>query len=162
GKVADIVVASGEPFGAKTKVLEIWIDGKRYEVPEKKSPSFAKASEGKAGSDSSSEARSAKEETDIRPWPGREDAPVATPKAGIVRGATIWSEGPAGILENADLVVADGRIVAVGKGLSAPAGAVEVDGRGKHVTPGIIDSHSHTAVDGQVNEFTHSVTAEVR
>ena len=163
GKVANIVVASGEPFGAKTKVLEIWIDGRRYEVPEKepssgKASSFAKASE----DESDGKASKAAEQTDVRPWPGREDTPVATPKAVVLRGATIWTEGPAGILENADIVVADGRIVAVGKNLSAPAGAVEVDGRGKHVTPGIIDSHSHTAVDGQVNEFTHSVTAEVR
>jgi imidazolonepropionase-like amidohydrolase len=156
GKVADIVVASGEPFGARTKVVEIWIDGKRYEVPEKKSPG------GKGGGGGESEKPPAPLEADIRAWPGREDAPVATPKAVVVRGATVWTEGPAGIIENADLVVSDGRIVAVGKGLSAPAGAVEVDGRGKHVTPGIIDSHSHTAVDGQVNEFTHSVTAEVR
>ena len=56
----------------------------------------------------------------------------------------------------------DGKIVAVGKALAAPPGAVEVDGRGKHVTPGIIDAHSHTAIDGQVNEGTHAVTAEVR
>jgi len=74
----------------------------------------------------------------------------------------VWTEGSAGILENADLVVSGGKVVAVGKGLSAPAGALEVDGRGKHVTPGIIDAHSHTAVDGDVNEGTHNVTAEVR
>ena len=65
-------------------------------------------------------------------------------------------------LENADLVVSGGKVVAVGRGLAAPAGAIEVDGRGKHVTPGIIDAHSHTAIDGQVNEGTHAVTAEVR
>jgi imidazolonepropionase-like amidohydrolase len=79
-----------------------------------------------------------------------------------VRGATIWTEGAAGILENADLLVSGGRIAGVGRGLARPAGALEVDGRGRHVTPGIIDAHSHTAVDGQVNEFTHNVTAEVR
>jgi len=80
----------------------------------------------------------------------------------VVRGATVWTQGPAGILENADLVVSGGKVVAVGKNLTAPAGAIEIDGRGKHVTPGIIDAHSHTAVDGDVNEGTHNVTAEVR
>ena len=44
----------------------------------------------------------------------------------------------------------------------SPAGAVVVDGTGKHVTPGLIDAHSHIAIDGDVNEASHSVTAEVR
>ena len=79
-----------------------------------------------------------------------------------MRGGTVWTQGPAGILENADLVAMGGKITAVGRGLSAPAGAHEIDGRGRHVTPGLIDAHSHTAVDGQVNEFTHNVSAEVR
>src|SRR5262249_27289715 len=100
--------------------------------------------------------------TDIRPLPAREGGPLAQPRAVVVRGATIWTEGPSGTVENADLLVVDGRIAAVGKNLSAPAGAVEIDGHGKHVTPGIIDAHSHTAIDGEVNEFTHTVTAEVR
>ncbi|HEY6064546.1 MAG TPA: amidohydrolase, partial [Thermoanaerobaculia bacterium] len=102
------------------------------------------------------------EESDARPLPARDDGPVAAPKAVIVRGATIWTQGPAGVLENADLVVSGGKVVAVGRGLAAPAGATEIDARGKHVTPGIVDAHSHTAIDGQVNEGTNAVTAEVR
>src|SRR5204863_1945910 len=46
--------------------------------------------------------------------------------------------------------------------LAAPQGALEVDGHGMHLTPGIVDRHSHTGVDGQVNEGTHAVSAEVR
>ena len=69
-----------------------------------------------------------------------------------MRGATIWTEGPQGILENADMVVVDGKIAAIGSGLAAPAGASRWTGRGKHVSPGIIDCHSHTAIDGNVNE----------
>ncbi len=56
----------------------------------------------------------------------------------------------------------DGRIAAVGKDLEAPPGAVVVDARGRHITPGIIDAHSHTAIRGGVNEATQAVTAEVR
>jgi hypothetical protein len=48
------------------------------------------------------------------------------------------------------LILAPGR---VGRGLAAPTGAVEVDGRGKHVTPGIIDAHSHTAMAGKDATF---------
>ncbi len=84
------------------------------------------------------------------------------PAAVLVRGATVWTVGPGGRLEGADLLVRGGRIAAVGPGLEAPAGAVVIDATGKHVTPGLIDAHSHTAIDGGVNEGSDIVTAEVR
>jgi len=84
------------------------------------------------------------------------------PVALLVRNATIWTEGPQGILEGADLLVRAGKIAAVGKSLAAPAGALVVDATGKHLAPGIIDEHSHSAILGDVNECTNSVTAEVR
>ncbi|MGE5412901.1 MAG: amidohydrolase family protein [Syntrophomonadaceae bacterium] len=154
GKIADLVVETGEPFDEKSRVVEIWVDGARIEPraekPEKKDETAPAAEKAPAA------------KMDVRPAPAREAGPVAAPRAVVVRGATVWTQGPAGILENADVLVVDGRISAVGKGLAAPAGALEVDGRGKHVTPGIIDAHSHTAIDGDVNEGTHNVTAEVR
>jgi len=84
------------------------------------------------------------------------------PAAVLVRGATVWTAGPQGILEDADVLVKDGKIAAVGKNLSAPGGAVTIDAHGKHLAPGIIDEHSHSAILGNVNECTHSVTCEVR
>lgn len=84
------------------------------------------------------------------------------PAAVVVRHATIWTQGPQGVLEDADLLVQKGRVAAVGRNLKAPSGAVEIDGRGKYVSPGIIDAHSHIAVSGGVNEATHAVTSEVR
>ncbi len=86
----------------------------------------------------------------------------AQPRSVLVQGATIWTMGPEGRIDDGDLLVKDGRIVAVGRGLDAPAGAVVVDGRGKHVTPGLIDAHSHTALSGNLNEASHAVTTEVR
>jgi imidazolonepropionase-like amidohydrolase len=80
----------------------------------------------------------------------------------LVRNATVWTSGPQGVLENADLLVRAGKIAAVGKGLAAPRGAVVVDAAGKHVAPGIIDEHSHSAILGNVNECTNSLTCEVR
>src|SRR5690606_29359652 len=50
-------------------------------------------------------------------------------------------------LDGADVLMADGRIVAVGRGLEAPEGATRVDGTGQWVTPGIIDVHSHPGFD---------------
>ncbi len=89
------------------------------------------------------------------PWP--ED-----PGTVLVRGATIWTVGPQGVLEDADLLVRDGRIAAVGSGLEAPEGALVIEAAGRHVTPGLIDAHSHTAIAGGVNEGSHISTAEVR
>ncbi|MCE9604121.1 MAG: amidohydrolase family protein [Planctomycetia bacterium] len=77
-------------------------------------------------------------------------------------GATVWTCGKAGKIENAVVLVELGRIKAVGRDLAVPAGATVVDVKGKHLTPGIIDCHSHIATDGGVNEASHSVTSEVR
>src|SRR5262249_35117061 len=84
------------------------------------------------------------------------------PAAVLVRDATIWTQGPQGTLEHADLPVKAGKIAAVGYHLTAPSGALVVDARGRQVTPGVIDCHNHWAILGDVNECTNSVTAEVR
>ncbi len=61
----------------------------------------------------------------------------------LIRNATVWTmEDDTRVLENTDVLIQDGKIKAVGKNLSA-AGARVIDGTGKHVTPGIIDEHSH-------------------
>ncbi len=85
----------------------------------------------------------------------------AQPEALFVTNATIWTSGPQGKLENADMLMRAGKIVQIGKGLVAPAGAVVIDANGKHVTPGLIDAHSHSAADG-INEGGQAVTSEVR
>jgi imidazolonepropionase-like amidohydrolase len=92
---------------------------------------------------------------------GRVAAPEQ-PKTVLVQGATIWTSGPQGTLQNADLLVTSGKISAVGPGLKAPGGALVIDGKGLHVTPGIVDCHSHTAISRGVNESSHAVTCEVR
>ncbi|MDT8439325.1 MAG: amidohydrolase family protein [Wenzhouxiangellaceae bacterium] len=80
----------------------------------------------------------------------------------VVRNATLWTATADGILEQADLLVRAGKIVAVGRDLDVPRGALDIDGTGLHVTPGIIDAHSHAAIIGGVNEATDISTAQVR
>jgi imidazolonepropionase-like amidohydrolase len=86
-----------------------------------------------------------------------------------VRGATIL-DGEGGWIDNGTLILADGKVAAVGgAGTPIPAGAMVVDGSGKFVTPGIIDIHSHLgdypspAVDAHDdgNEATSPVTPDV-
>jgi imidazolonepropionase-like amidohydrolase len=59
------------------------------------------------------------------------------------------------------ILIRNGKIAEIGANVTVPAGAKVIDGRGKWVTPGIIDAHSHTANEG-INEGSQSVTAEVR
>ena len=80
----------------------------------------------------------------------------------LVSGATIWTSGPQGRIEDGDLLVRDGQIEAVGRELQAPRNAIVIDAVGKHVTAGLIDSHSHTAISRSVNESGSAVTVEVR
>ncbi|MHC4107340.1 MAG: amidohydrolase, partial [Planctomycetota bacterium] len=47
-------------------------------------------------------------------------------------------------------------------GYDPPPDAVIIDASGRHITPGLIDCHSHTGIDGGVNEWSQAVTAEVR
>jgi imidazolonepropionase-like amidohydrolase len=86
----------------------------------------------------------------------------------LIQGATVLT-GTGERLDNTDILLKDGVIAAIGAHLAAPDGAVIVDARGRTVTPGIIDIHSHLGVypspaissmqDG--NEATAPVTANV-
>jgi imidazolonepropionase-like amidohydrolase len=79
----------------------------------------------------------------------------------IVRNATVWTQGPQGRLEGADVLVRQGEVVEVGVDLTAPRGAMEVDATGKHVTPGLIDPHIHSGTHG-TNETGSAIVPEVR
>jgi imidazolonepropionase-like amidohydrolase len=64
-----------------------------------------------------------------------------------------------GNIEHGSILIRDGRIAAVGADLKAPEGATVMDAKGQFVMPGIIDCHSHIAVDGSVNEGSVSVSS---
>src|SRR5437773_3092244 len=86
----------------------------------------------------------------------------------LIRNATIMTATGQEI-RNGSILFKDGRIVAVGEKVDAPADAAVVDGAGKYVTPGLIDDHSHlgvyaapgTEAESDGNEATNPVTAEV-
>jgi imidazolonepropionase-like amidohydrolase len=78
----------------------------------------------------------------------------------LIRNATILTVSH-GTIGKGDILIKDGKIAAVGGTLKAPADAVVIDATGQFVTPGIIDCHSHIAVDGSVNEGSVSVSSMV-
>ncbi|MSP93380.1 MAG: amidohydrolase [Myxococcales bacterium] len=110
--------------------------------------------------------------------PGGAPPPTAQPDAvraprlhpaTLLRGATLWT-ATGEVLDATDLLLRDNRIAAIGKDLAAPSGALILDVRGKIVTPGLVDMHSHLGVypmppgkahaDG--NEMTQPTTPMVR
>jgi imidazolonepropionase-like amidohydrolase len=78
----------------------------------------------------------------------------------LVRNATVWTNEATGVVQNADVLIQNGKIAQFGKNLST-VGAKVIDGTGKHLTNGIFDEHSHIALYS-INEGSQSVTAEVR
>ena len=66
-----------------------------------------------------------------------------------------------GNISNGSIYIKDGKIAAVGKDVHAPASATVVDAGGKYLTPGLIDSHSHIALDEDVNEATSPITPQM-
>jgi imidazolonepropionase-like amidohydrolase len=102
----------------------------------------------------------------VNPYPSTYRAGTATTT--LIRGATVLT-GTGARLDSADVLIANGKIEAVGPSLSAPAAARVVDANGRWVTPGLIDVHSHLGVypspgvnaHGDGNEATDPVTANV-
>lgn len=83
-----------------------------------------------------------------------------TSKNVLFKNVTVWTNEKEGILEETDVLIKNGKIVSVGKNLS-DASAIVIDGKGKHLTSGIIDEHSHIAISRGVNEGGHNSSAEV-
>ena len=89
-------------------------------------------------------------------------AAQAAPREMLIQNATILTASH-GTIRNGSILIRDGKIAAVGENLKArDANARIIDATGKFVMPGIIDCHSHTAGEGNINEGTLSVTAMVR
>jgi imidazolonepropionase-like amidohydrolase len=106
----------------------------------------------------------------IDPFPSTYRAPPSPDL--LIRGAIVL-DGAGARLDGADVLTHAGKVVAVGRGLKAPAGAAEVDGRGRWVTPGVVDIHSHDGVyvlpltdidrdSGDVAELSDPNAADIR
>ena len=112
----------------------------------------------------------AKRHSDAGPKNAAKSAPpFAQQHDVLIRGATVWT-GEGKVLQGADVLLASGKIAAIGKALKATEGAVVVPAGGRILTPGLVDMHSHLGVypapyakahaDG--NEMTQPLTPMVR
>jgi imidazolonepropionase-like amidohydrolase len=166
GKIADVVAWSGEPFTKDAKARMVFVDGQLYEPEETPPPSpspKAEAGGADGGSGGTVESPQLNSERGIAALGPHSRASVTTgPILVAIVGGTILTVGPQGTIEKGTVLIRDGKIAAVGRDVEVPAGATVIDASGRYVMPGIIDCHSHTAIEGSVNECSDSVTAEVR
>ena len=80
----------------------------------------------------------------------------------LIKDATILTVTKDGTIAKGSILVKDGKIAAVGPDLAAPEGIAVIDATGLVAMPGIIDTHSHMAIQGGVNEMTLSIVPEIR
>jgi imidazolonepropionase-like amidohydrolase len=97
-------------------------------------------------------------------YPNSKRGPIEKPEVILFKQFTLWTCEKAGILKDHDILVKNGKIQKIGKNLTIEPSldARIIKGKGKHLTPGIIDCHSHAMILGGVNESTLPSTAMVR
>jgi imidazolonepropionase-like amidohydrolase len=171
GKIANAVAWSGEPFAKDSKVKLVFVDGQLHQPEEETRPVGGGGPGGPGGPRPVDDAKAAPGSAPAAPAPASSPAATASPQAApvapasgtiAITGGSILTMGPQGTIEKGVLVLRDGKIAAVGAGVQVPAGARVIDASGRYVLPGLIDAHSHTAIEGSVNEGSAIVTAEVR
>ena len=96
----------------------------------------------------------------IHPFTAYGRAELPTREDILFKNATVWTNEKEDILQNTDVLVQKGKIVKIGRNLSAD-GVKVIDATGMHLTPGLIDEHSHIALDA-TNEMGQAITSEVR
>ncbi len=86
----------------------------------------------------------------------------------IIRNATVWTNESQGVLRETDVLIVDGKIAHVGPKLDLSIiypkkipNILTIDAKGLHLTPGIVDEHSHIAISRGVNESGQANSAEV-
>jgi imidazolonepropionase-like amidohydrolase len=158
GKIANVVVATGEPFARDTRIRMVFVDGKLFEPPATETPRNTTENRGEGRGAAPAETPAA---TSKKPVVKPGSYITATPKEVLIKNATILTVSK-GTIKNGSVLVRDGKIAAVGAGITASADAKIIDATGRFVMPGIIDAHSHLAIEGGGNESTSPVTPNVR
>jgi imidazolonepropionase-like amidohydrolase len=147
GKIANLVVTRGDLFADDGRIVHVFVDGVRYEV----------AATVPVGRQAAARAEEGDRNADVE---GLLRGAVPAAKDFAIRNATILTVTK-GTIRNGTVVIRGGVITAVGARVPIPSDVQVIDGTGKYVMPGIIDAHSHMAVDGGNNESSESVVPEV-
>jgi imidazolonepropionase-like amidohydrolase len=181
GKIANLTIVDGKGYlDPESRVREVWVDGRNYHVQPakevaKKDESADKEKEAKAQAEKEKKDAESKELQNKRvarsPMEGRGAVsqngmfgPYDSETTVSFNFGTIWTSGKEGRLEDGFLRTLGGKIVGLGQGGNGggrKSTVVQLK-QGVHITPGLIDAHSHSAILGAVNESTLPSTAMVR
>ncbi|MCS7091218.1 MAG: amidohydrolase family protein [Verrucomicrobiota bacterium] len=166
GRLANFtVVAGGSYFDPAATIRQVWIRGRVYRLSADLETGLAqvsKAPDAAARDREAEEARQADRVRRIARSPLDDVGVLRSPTALKLVNATLWTCSAAGVIPSGQMLIRDGRILAVGRSVPGDPDAEVLDAAGCHVTPGLIDAHSHTAILGAVNEATLPSTAMVR
>ena len=161
GKLAHIVLMTGEFDDSRTEVKTVVIETGKFEYNAKAKP--LKANKRKviaAGKPAKQDWR----RTGQLPSELKSDRlrrPFRTNGDVLIKNATVLT-GTGKTLKNTSILILKGKFKAIGRNLKAPRGVRVIDATGRYVMPGIIDTHSHIMITSGVNEATQSITPEVR
>jgi imidazolonepropionase-like amidohydrolase len=161
GKAAHLVVMAGDFHDPAAHVRHVFADTAHfeYDAPARK----AEAGDTKPGQTQPARARAgdAIPDTQLTELDADRKPRLRTGGNVLLRGATVLTVTH-GTLAQTDVLVQRGKIVRLGKNLNTPAGVTVIPAEGMFVMPGIIDTHCHFGIAGGVNEYSLSVTPEVR
>jgi imidazolonepropionase-like amidohydrolase len=145
GKLANLVVTDGDLLGDQTRITLTIVKGRVYEVSQLP-PRNALST-----SNSSTNTRKT-----VSPQPT--PRPLRDPRPTFIANATILTITN-GAIRNGSILIRDGKIAEVGRALKPPPDAQVIDATGQFVMPGIIDCHSHIAIEGAWYESSVSVAS---
>ena len=162
GKLANFTVVKGEDyFTPKNPIESTWVQGRRYPNNQFESDHGKNSTDENKKKDIDTEYNRRFARSPLEDHPSRQ-----RPDTLLIKNATLWTSSFMGILERGDLLIQHGHITEVGKNLELPdsdlGSCLVIDATGKHLTPGLIDAHSHSMIMGGVNEGTMPSTAMVR
>jgi imidazolonepropionase-like amidohydrolase len=164
GKAAHVIVMTGDFHDPGAHVRHVFADTAHfeYDTPAKKSePGTPAPGQIQPAKPQLSAAADSLANTQVTELDADRKPRLRTGGNVLLRGATVLTVSH-GALAETDILVQGGKIVRIGKSLKGPAGVTIIPAEGMFVMPGIIDTHCHFGIAGGVNEYSLSVTPEVR
>ena len=143
GKMADVVLWSGNPFSVYTRADHVYIDGAL--VFDRLNPDTNPVTDFSLGT--SALTGGARMIRHVAALVLLFAAGIAAAQTTAIVGGTVHTVGPAGTLENATILIEDGIITAVGETVAAPSGARIINVAGKVVTPGLFTPYGQIGLE---------------
>jgi imidazolonepropionase-like amidohydrolase len=151
GKLANLIVTDKNVFAPKAKIKLVFVEGKRFEFKAKKTPKTPE--------------KKKKEKKKPRKPSARKVKSLPTPVSGVrdllLKNANIYTFDR-GVLEGYDLLIRGGKITQITQNIQVKDHLNTINLKGKSIIPGIIDSHTHIGLLGNINEMSENITPEVK